>query len=72
MKTMKRMLVLLLALAMAVAMLAIPAAAAEIEPRYPMPPFDCECGGQLEFNGQYNGMWRYVCSECGALYYIHA
>lgn len=64
---MKKLITIILVLVMLVSILALPAAAANVQPRYPV--IACDCGGTAK--PMYSGgtIVRYVCDSCGAVYY---
>ena len=65
---MKKLITVVLVLVMLVRILALPAAAANVQPRYPV--IACDCGGTARGMSDGNGNILYFkCDSCGAIYY---
>jgi len=67
----KKLIAFILVLLVLASMLALPAMASEIQPRYPI-RLCPSCGNEAEYNGMYNGYYKYVCDNCRIDFLVRA
>ena len=68
---MKKLITIILVLVMLVSILALPAAAANVQPRYPI-GYCKQCGMLATYRGMEGSNYKYYCSSCNVWTYVPA